>query len=453
MPTASQLDVRGSLAEFYDAASASVRKAGSDYVRDGAIRDASVSPKQLLATVTGRTDYKVTVSWSPSGEVKTGCTCPAHRRQGICKHAIAVIDAFLNQPGQFNEIADEETPTGAQPAKRKRDGTAKQRAAALRSEQQRTALHLVDRVLEELAAGGISALGEEQRALLSNAAETVRGMKLRRLGNLMVELINLVSRPAGGDPDQERFAALLIELGYMRQIVGAHFDGSASLDQDQIDRLLGKVWRAADLPQRTGLDLVAVAEERIDDGEFRIDSTYLADLGSGDLFVERAITPVGLRAAARPSRRLRMRAETAGVYPDTSPPRIRLDSVETGTLSADDMAKVVALAASSLETIGGRLVETLSAPAGETESLVLFRPAALIRIDDGIAALDEARRQIRLALPDNWSGSLWPLLPVDLSRIAFVGYAGIDRSGPRLRCLSCVGDLRWPNGPVFPGVT
>jgi hypothetical protein len=453
MPTASQFEIRDALVAFYDATSASTRKAGSDYVHAGALRDASVSPKQLLATVTGRTDYKVTVSWSPSGEIKTGCTCPAHRRQGICKHAVAVIEAFLHQPGQFNQIADEETPLGAQPAKRKRDGGAKQRAAALRSEQQRTALHLVDRAVEELAAGGIAALGEEQRALLSNAAETVRGMKLRRLGNLMIELINLVSRPAGGDPDQERFAALLIELSYMRQIVGAHFEGGVNLDQDQIDRLLGKVWRAADLPQRTGLDLVAVAEERIDDGEFRIDSTYLADLVSGDLFVERAITPVGLRAGARPSRRLRMWAETAGVYPDTAPPRIRLDTVEMGTLTAEDVTKVVAMAASNLEIIGERLTETLSAPTGETETLVLLRPAALIRIDDGIAALDEAQRQIRLALPENWSGSLWPLLPADLSRIAFVGYAGIDRSGPRLRCLACIGDLRWPNGPVFPGVT
>src|SRR5262245_34863194 len=153
----------------------SAYRAGRDYLRKGMIQNATIAGSVARAAVRGSTDYQITVTFT--ADVKVTCTCPAHRRNKHCKHVVAVCVALLEQPKSFQVVEAVEIPQVVPPARKKRDGASKQRAEALKAEQRDAGLLLVDRLLEELAAGGIAALGREQLALLTNAAETVRALK------------------------------------------------------------------------------------------------------------------------------------------------------------------------------------------------------------------------------------------------------------------------------------
>ena len=126
---------------------------------------------------------------------------------------------------------------------------------------------MIDRLLEELAGGGLAALGREGSALLSGAAETVAALKLRRLGRLLSHL----QRMAGDDPDPERFAEILQEIWLVRRALAAQADGTAALEPWLAEELLGKTWRDKDLERVSGLNLLPLADTHSDsnDGDFR----------------------------------------------------------------------------------------------------------------------------------------------------------------------------------------
>jgi hypothetical protein len=422
--------------------------AGRDYLRQGMIKDASVSGLVARALVSGSTDYQVTISFD--GDAKVICTCPAHRRKKHCKHVVAVCVALLEQPKLFRIVEQVEIPQVAPPGRKRREGVSKQRAEELKAEQRRAGLELVDRLLDEIAAGGIGALGREQLALLTNAAETVRALKLRRLGNRLMALRHLAADGGETAGDPGRFAALLADICVTRQVLGAHLDGTNGFDPALAEELVGKTWRERDLERVTGLELLAVAEDVDDDGEFRIESTYLVDLPTGEIYVERQITPRGLRGEQRPSRRLRLFVDEAGVYPGVVPRRLKLLRVRRASVSMADVQRIVEGAVGEVGEIRRRLVERLTMPVAAPDLAVVFRPEALVAQGDRIAAIDQHGRALPLDWPAAWSKHALGILPDEAGRYALVGLAGLGDHGPELRCLAIVGELQWANGPTYP---
>src|SRR5207249_2946426 len=105
--------------------------------------------------------------------------------------------------------------------------------------QRQAGLATLDRLLSELADGGLAGLGRDKRALLAQAGELVRSLKLRRLGSLLLQFQRLA---AERHPDQAAFARLLGELWLTRATVGAHLDGRVQLDPRLAEDLLGKTW-------------------------------------------------------------------------------------------------------------------------------------------------------------------------------------------------------------------
>src|SRR5262249_30656000 len=130
------------------------------------------------------------------------CTCPAHRRSRYCKHVVAVCTALIQRPGDFLVTDAPPEPPPARPARSRRTAGSSHPKAD-RSAQRAAGLETVDRLLLELAEGGLASLGPDKAALLAQAGELVRALKLRRLGNLVLVL----QRAAGGPDDPRRMVA------------------------------------------------------------------------------------------------------------------------------------------------------------------------------------------------------------------------------------------------------
>jgi SWIM zinc finger len=422
--------------------------AGRDYFRTGAVKDGTVTGVVAQAVVRGSTDYRVEVTFGD--QAKVACTCPAHRRKRPCKHVVALYVALLEQPAAFRVVARVEIPKAEPAPRKKRDGSVKQRAATLKADQQTAGLALVDRLLDELAAGGVAALGREQLALLSAAAETVRGLKLRHLGNLLMALRHLAEDGGDAGADPHRFAALLSEVYVTRRTLGAHAEGRVALEPVLAEELIGKTWRDRDLERVAGLELMPVAEHAADDGDFRVESTYLSDLATGELYVERRITPRGLRGQARPARRLRLLVDEAGFYPGESPRRIKLMRVRRAPLTLGDVDRVLARAVDDVAEVRRRLVACLDRPFADSEVAVVFRPAFLVVRGDRVGTTDAHGGLLSLGWPAGWTRQALGLLPGQPGRFALVGLASLGEDGLNLRCLGIVGALRWANGPTFP---
>jgi hypothetical protein len=463
--------------------------AGRDYLKKGLVRHTTVAETTAHATVTGATDYRISVTFAAElAEPVVTCTCPAHRRSRHCKHVVAVVVALLERPGDFTPVAPVDLPPEAAAPKRRRssgNGTVKERAAAQRVEQQVAGLAVVDRLIEELAEGGIAALGSESTALLAEAAETVRALKLRRLGNRLMALQRLVgpadapaplsiaqalsllksvppgmtvptgsaSRPDNLDGLAARFAELLVDVSLTRQALGARADGQGAIEPALAEELLGKTWRDAELERLSGLDLFPLGDERIDDGEFKIETSYLLDLSGGDIYVERQITPRKLRSTAKPVHRHRLLVDEAGRYPGASPHRLKLVRGRRAPLTVEHVSRAVALAETEVAALRARLAERLRLPFEPAEVTVLFRPTALLRDRDRFGALDRTGRFLPLVMTGKLDKEVRPLLP-EPGRFALFGRLapGEDGGGMALTVVSVVGELLWGGGPVCPNV-
>jgi hypothetical protein len=445
-------------------------RAGQDYLRKGLVQQGAVAATTVYATVRGSTDYRVSVGFA--AEPKVTCTCPAHRRNRYCKHVVAVCAALLQRPSDFAVSDAPPEPQPAKPERRRRtagNGRGKADPAALRA----SGLDTVDRLLVELAEGGLASLGPDKAALLAQAGELVR------LGNLVVALQRAagsqddsphpVARGAAAAPGGARpparqaqlarrglaleppdFVRLLSDLYLTRRAVGAHLEGQIALDPRLGEDLLGKTWRAEELEPVGSLELVEVGYAQADDGEFSVETSYLIDLPTGAIYAERQITPLGRRVPPKPRHRERLLVDEAGLYPGEPPRRLRLQRTRRAPLAAVDVERLLAHAPTIVDALRERLVERLAAPFGPAEAAVLFRPAALIQHEQQVGALDADSHYLALAWPAGWMKELPRLLP-PAGGYALFGLLGLDYIGLRLRPLSVVSPaLRWDRGPIYP---
>jgi hypothetical protein len=488
-------------ARLAELAGAAAYKAGRDYLRKGNVRDATVSATAAYATVKGSTSYRVTIAFPSVETTKVTCTCPAHRRNKHCKHVVAVCTALIEQPASFAVVDAPPEPPAPTRAPRKRGPAAPKVDPA---ERRAAGLGVLDRLLTELTDGGLAQLGPEKAALIEQCAELVRALKLRRLGNLLMQLQRVVaptvaawSAGGAGWPTGSQmtgaqlamvvpsavasaravaetraaseFPRLLLELYLCRTAVGAHLDEASALDPRLAEDLFGKTWRAEELEMVSGLELVQVAATHENDGEFAITSSYLVDLGSLEVYAERQITPARLRGATPLTpHRVRLLVEDAGLYPGLSPRRIRLGHYERAALRDCDIERIVTGAADDVSEVRRLLVERMAVPFGPSEVAVLFRPAMLLGAPAGTpdqvlqagapaGAVDAAGRFIALDWRPLWQAGLKTTPPPDQDYAIF-GLAALDATGVTLRCLSIIGARAIPSwtrgtpGHIFPAI-
>jgi hypothetical protein len=440
------VDLGGRLRELAGDAS---YQAGRDYFRKGLVTQGAVGGTTAYATVTGSTNYRVSVGFA--GDVKVTCTCPAHRRNRFCKHVVALSTALTEQPHTFAEVDAPPEPPTAPPKERKPRRSARPPAPD-RAQLRASGLATVERLLGDLAADGLMSLGPEKVALLENAGELVRGMKLRRLGNRVLALQRAAS---GGSAqlDEQSFARLLIDLWIAYRASAAHLNGEVELDPLLAEDLIGKTWRAGELESiQQPIEAMELAYTAHDDGEFLIQSSYLADLETAEVYVDRQIAPMQ-RSSTKPRWRHRLQIDEAGLYPGLPPRRIHLASAQHLPLTAEDVDRLLSHAETSVAELRRRVAERGHVPFGAPPLTELFRPGAVLSKDGRMAAVDSDGQLLVLEWPavsDASKDELLDLLPE--AGFGLFGRVSVTAEGLAMRCLSIVsGHLRWPWGPVYPG--
>jgi len=434
-------------ARLRDLAGDAAFQAGRDYLRKGLVGQGTVAGTTAYATVRGSTEYRVSIAFPSAAALAVRCTCPAHRRNRFCKHVVALWGALLERPAEFTASDAPPEPAAAGGKRRgaeRASAAPKPDAAVLRA----AGLGTLDRLLDELAEGGLLGLGPDKAALLAGAGELVRSLKLRRLGNLLLRLQRAVAAERGDGLDAVAFARLLQDLWLTREATAAHLEGRIALDPLLAEELLGKTWREEELEPVANLELVELAYTRADDGDFRIETSYLADLNSGEILLERQIAPRRLATGSPKARhRLRLLVDAAALYPGLAPRRVKLIRARRAPLVADDIARLLDHATDSVVELRARMVERLQASFAEPELAVLFHPTALVSRAGKVGALDAAGRFVPLECPAEWAATLPALL--QSPRFALFGLLRATDT-LRLRCLSTVApDLAWAGGPLY----
>jgi hypothetical protein len=420
-------------------------RAGQEYLRKGLVAQGSVAGTTAYATVSGSTDYRVSVSFGDAAKVT--CTCPAHRRSKFCKHVVAVCAALLEQPSAFVEVEPSAEPPPQDRPRAKR--AARSRGPSV--EELRTAgLATVDKLIDDLASEGLLGLGPDKVALLDSAADLVRALKLRRLGNLLFALQRAASA-RGQQLEADTFADLLTDLYLTQRASAAHLTGQAELEPQLAEDLIGKTWRAEELEAVTSpIEAMEVAFTVESDGEFRIETSYLAELGTATIYADRQITPQRLRSAPKPRYRARVILEEARLYPGAPPRRVRVGRARQVDLQAEHVDGLVARAETTVEGLRRRVAERESIPFGAPPVVALFSPAALLVRDGTLAASGDGTELLVLDWPAHSRGEMMALLPSD-GRFALFGQVRLGRSGLEMACRSAVSSgLLWGRGPVFP---
>jgi hypothetical protein len=433
--------------QLRDLAGDSAYQAGREYLRKGLVKDGSVAGTTGYATVTGSTDYRVSVAFGDG--VKPSCTCPAHRRNKYCKHVVALCVALLERPADFPAVEPLPAVPSATTKRRPRRAGAADEVKAQTLAHREAGLAAVDRLASELAAGGLLGPGPEMADLLQGAGELVRALKLRRLANL-IQALRPVAR--GEAAEAGEFARLLIDLHLTKSASAAFLAGQRTLDPRLADDLLGKTWREEELEATSALELIEVANTRDDDGEFRIESSFLVDIATATPFAEKQITPLRLHARPTSRHRLLLDVDEARLYPGPMPRRIRLVHAQRVPLTATKIDQLVSVATGDIAEVRRRLAEQLTNPFGSAEVAVVFRPTSIVVQGKQIGALDQRERFMTVDWPSDWTARAIPSLATP-TRCALFGFASLGENGLDFRCLAILSArFDWGRGPVFPDV-
>ncbi len=367
---------------------------GLDYADRGRVGQAAREGDTLAAEVEGSTPrgadeparYRVRVDLEPPVPRAT-CTCPV--RRPFCKHAAAVLIMWQREPEGF-AAAEEDV---ARPAKPDVSPKPKPSKAAQRQRMRLEELDAVGRMIRDIAGDGIAVRGSQWVEAIPDMLATARRRRQMRLAGLLEQLHKEVSAPASGEAgfDWRRWAELLADLWFTVEAMRQHVEGRG-LDERALEQLVGRTPREAGLARRYEAPLLQLAYE-VFGGPLgtRHDVSYLMDLNSGELFVERAVIPQrrAKSEGLKPSYPAPILAREMGIYPGYPPLRIALIAVDKAALNLTDAtARALDLADTSLPGIHQRLVELTAEPLAPRETFALLRLRGLPERDGELHLLD-----------------------------------------------------------------
>ena len=171
-----------------------------------------------------------------------------------------------------------------------------------------------------------------------------------------------------------------------------------------------------------------MAYTHADDGEFSVETSYLADLPSGTIYAERQITPLGRRDSRSPVAASGCSSTRPACIPASRRAASACSAPARAPLAAADIERLIAHGRTTVGALSERLAERIAAPFGPAEAAVLFCPAALVQIEQQVGALDADSRYLALAWPDDWTRDLPRLLPPS-GKYALFGLLALETAG------------------------
>ncbi len=372
-------------------------------VGSNAITQTARAGNTLFAQVVGSSNYTVQIELHDSNPPTARCSCPAARRASYCKHAIAVLIAWVQTPERFQESQLAETP---QPARAAR-GRVKRETVERTDLQQQSVQHTLKIALEQ-ARGGLLSANHERIELLHALSQNLESLKARRLAQAVHELADLLeAHLQRAEPHLEhRYAQRLANLWLTLRALQEHYVERRPLPPQQYEEMLGRTWREKDLEPRENLRLAELAYENlITPTGFRLDISHLIDLDSGTLYREMKIVPLNLRFADpaqlefKPARSQPLLARRVGLYPGYAPQRLKILEEEPLEQSfADLFPQIRRFALTSAHEARMQLISQASDPFAPPQHTALIAPAQLVWAEGRPWWADENGELMPLAL-------------------------------------------------------
>lgn len=381
---------------------------GLKYYRSGAVSNTWRTPSALYASVagSGAKPYEASIGPRDDGSYWGHCTCPAARRQSICKHATAVLIAWAEKPDGFVARPELEVPAAG--------GKKGKSAPRVDSEAKRTRQPKVERrdliaaglekahsLLVDLASQGLLSITKEQVEMIGSLAQTLEAHKLRRLARQVVEIQNAAAAALAnsGQFDELRWAWLLGDTWFVLAATRKALEKADEADAAELEELIGKTWLEKDLRRAENLTLVELAYETLVlTSGFRVETSYLLDLADGAIYTEKQITPLRLKnVPAKRSYSRPLRVAVAGVYPGFAPLRLKLIEAEEEAAAGDVWGQAVDRAETSATALRQRLIAATSSPVAPQEVYSLFRPASVLARESSVHLLDAEGRAIPIS--------------------------------------------------------
>jgi len=376
---------------------------GLEYFRKGAVRDPWRGEMALHAAVAGSANEPYTVTLTPrdDGAWEAKCTCPAARRQSVCKHAAAVFIAWAERPSAF-AVHAEPAPGPVAPPKLETEAKRARQPKVDRRLLVAEGLDRAEALLVDLGSRGLVAVTAEQVSTIGAVAEAVEAHKLRRLARQVVELQRAAQAvQSGAGAGGREWARLLGEAWFVLQATRRALDKGDAADQAELEELIGKTWLEKDLRQAANLRLVELAyQTAVLSSGFRVETSYLLDLGDGTLYTEKQITPVRLKLTQAPRKRsyaTPLRVARAGVYPGFPPLRLKLAELAEEPHPGGAWDRAIALAETSATALRQRLIQSTASLVAPQEAYALYHPAAVVASADALHLADAAGKAVLVA--------------------------------------------------------
>lgn len=359
------------------------------------------------------------------------CSCPV--KPPPCKHILGMLVSFLEKPDAFK--AGEPDPSllekrakNVERAEKKAESAAKPRevnTAALekKTKIQRDALDLLEKLVVDIASGGLGTLDTKKGSRIAEQAKQMNDAYLPGAAEALRRLAALCerreedgevfwgAREPGSDLGDELRHRLMVRhvtrlwamIRRGQKVLDEKLEeGESQSDNDAVvEDLLGRIWDLAALKGagywKQKLDLFELADERHDDHvrQERVEQGWLLDLGDGAVYVDRKFRPLGAldKVGEKPSYDRPLTIDDAGVYPGFVNRRIRWELKgyhEHKAATPDDFERLHRVAQPTVETAVARYKEQIKNPLAPDEAVILLRVADIQRsVPDALVAIDD----------------------------------------------------------------
>jgi len=295
------------------------------------------------ASGSGSSPYRVTLTLPAAGGLTARCSCMAARSRPVCKHAAALLVAWARAPESF-VVGDAPPPGG--------EGTGATRRAAVKTGKVATAtlqargIEQAVALVRELAVTGVATAGADRPEQIRSLAETLRANRLRRLSARVAQLADLLTpatRGRGSVPPL-LYADTVADVLLTARRIERHLAGE-TLEDRQLEELIGRNWRKADRTPLPDLCVIEVAyRTSVTADGFTIRERRLVNIATGSPFAVKQILPAFMarRTPALPSQPGVRQAGVGLVYPSYPPQRLDVDDlVADGPVAAADVERLL----------------------------------------------------------------------------------------------------------------
>jgi hypothetical protein len=360
----------------------------------------------------GKVPYRVTVDFTEGKAEVEGvkCNCPAARFQGhaVCKHAAAVLVAWMNAPTSFAVLAEPRPETMAAGAGgKKKSGPRVKVGTADTAEQAGKGLASLETLLAELANSGLATLTAQRAQQVREISQNLRPYKLRRLAPACMRFASTLEAGAANEAgfSAERYAQELAALTFhvrgLRRLIG-RTDTDAEDYKRLADELLGRTWTARHLTEAPEMRLLDLnySSWTTEDG-FVVEQSLLADVATGEVFCDKAIKPAALSKRQPPKEDFGRRvvdAKGALVYPGYTPRRIKIGEADKRAATGEEIAPLLASMPQSVADLHGAFQAYAADVFAPLPMVALLRTQKLVAARGEVFAADSAGRGVRLDL-------------------------------------------------------